>query len=151
MPTVTVENLAKMIGSESEALLSQMKEAGLSHTDVSDEVTDQDKKTLLEFLKNQQTKSTKTISLNKKTSKADLSPMGVLDFNSKKSFLMDYLLKDSSMKYIVDREKLKRDFFGDSTIKDNNKILPVYDLVALKIWLKNEMLEIDPVKLSKYK
>ena len=64
---------------------------------------------------------------------------------------MDYLLKDSSMKYIVDREKLKRDFFGDSTIKDNNKILPVYDLVALKIWLKNEMLEIDPVKLSKYK
>ena len=64
MPTVTVENLAKMIGSESEALLSQMKEAGLSHKDVSDEVTDQDKKTLLEFLKNQQTKSTKTISLN---------------------------------------------------------------------------------------
>ena len=59
MPTVTVENLAKMIGSESEALLSQMKVAGLSHTDVSDEVTDQDKKTLLEFLKNQQTKSTK--------------------------------------------------------------------------------------------
>lgn len=87
----------------------------------------------------------------KKTSKADLSPMGVLDFNSKKSFLMDYLLKDSSMKYIVDGEKLKRDFFGDSAIKDNNKILPVYDLVALKIWLKNEMLEIDPVKLSKYK
>ena len=43
----------------------------------------------------------------KKTSKADMSPMGVLDFNSKKSFLMDYLLKDSSMKYIVDREKLK--------------------------------------------
>ena len=87
----------------------------------------------------------------KKTAKADLSPMGVLDFNSKKSFLMDYLLEDSSMKYIVDREKLKRDFFGDSAIKENNKILPVYDLVALKIWLKNEMLEIDPVKLSKYR
>ena len=64
---------------------------------------------------------------------------------------MDYLLEDSSMKYIVDREKLKRDFFGDSAIKENNKILPVYDLVALKIWLKNEMLEIDPVKLSKYR
>ena len=56
MPTVTVENLAKIIGSESGALFSQMKEAGLSHTDISDEVTDQDKKTLLEFLKNQQTK-----------------------------------------------------------------------------------------------
>ena len=83
MPTVTVENLAKMIGSESEALLSQMKVAGLSHTDVSDEVTDQDKKTLLEFLKNQQTKSTKTISLNKKTSKADPVPTGTVSITRK--------------------------------------------------------------------
>ena len=83
MPTVTVENLAKMIGSESEALLSQMKEAGLSHTDISDEVTDQDKKTLLEFLKNQQTKSTKTISLNKKTSKADPVPTGTVSITRK--------------------------------------------------------------------
>ena len=83
MPTVTVENLAKMIGSESEALLSQMKEAGLSHKDVSDEVTDQDKKTLLEFLKNQQTKSTKTISLNKKTSKADPVPAGTVSITRK--------------------------------------------------------------------
>ena len=83
MPTVTVENLAKMIGSESEALLSQMKEAGLSHTDVGDEVTDQDKKTLLEFLKNQQTKSTKTISLNKKTSKADPVPTGTVSITRK--------------------------------------------------------------------
>ena len=83
MPTVTVENLAKMIGSESGALLSQMKEAGLSHTNISDEVTDQDKKTLLEFLKNQQTKSTKTISLNKKTSKADPVPTGTVSITRK--------------------------------------------------------------------
>lgn len=83
MPTVTVENLAKMIGSESGALLSQMKEAGLSHTSISDEVTDQDKKTLLEFLKNQQTKSTKTISLNKKTSKADPVPTGTVSITRK--------------------------------------------------------------------
>ena len=46
MSAVTVENLAKIIGPEGEALLSQMKEAGLSHTDVKDEVTDKDKKTL---------------------------------------------------------------------------------------------------------
>ena len=83
MPTVTVENLAKMIGSESGALLSQMKEAGLSHTNISDEVTDQDKKTLLEFLKNQQTKSTKTISLNKKASKADPVPTGTVSITRK--------------------------------------------------------------------
>ena len=67
MPSVTVENLAKIIGSESKTLLAQMKEAGLSHADVKDEVTDQDKKTLLEFLKGQQTKTSKTISLNKTT------------------------------------------------------------------------------------
>ena len=60
MSSVTVENLAKIIGSEGQALLSQMKEAGLNHTDISDEVTDQDKKTLLEFLKEQQIKSSKT-------------------------------------------------------------------------------------------
>ena len=87
----------------------------------------------------------------KKTSKADLSPMGVLDFNSKKSFLMDFLLKDKSLNNIVDSERLKKDFFGDSDINDNSKILPIYDLVALKIWLKNELLEIDPMELSKYK
>ena len=46
MSSVTVENLAKIIGSDEEALLSQMKEAGLSHTDVKDEVTDNDKKIL---------------------------------------------------------------------------------------------------------
>ena len=60
-----------------------MKEAGLSHTDISDEVTDQDKKTLLEFLKNQQTKSTKTISLNKKTSKADPVQTGTVSITRK--------------------------------------------------------------------
>ena len=38
MPSVTVESLAKIIGSDGEALLSQMKEAGLSHKDVKDEV-----------------------------------------------------------------------------------------------------------------
>ena len=51
MSAVTVENLAKIIGSKGEALLSQMKEAGLSHTDVKDEVTDKDKKILLESSK----------------------------------------------------------------------------------------------------
>jgi translation initiation factor IF-2 len=69
MSSVTVASLAKIIGSEGEALLSQMKEAGLNHSDINDEVTDQDKKTLLEFLKEQQNKSSKTISLNKTASK----------------------------------------------------------------------------------
>ena len=83
MPSVTVENLAKIIGSEGEALLSQMKEAGLSHTDVKDEVTDQDKKTLLEFLKEQQNKTSKTISLNKSATKAEPEPTGTVSITRK--------------------------------------------------------------------
>ena len=83
MPSITVENLAKIIGSEGEALLSQMKEAGLSHKDVKDEVTDQDKKTLLEFLKEQQNKSSKTISLNKSAAKAEPEPTGTVSITRK--------------------------------------------------------------------
>ena len=83
MPSVTVENLAKIIGSEGESLLSQMKEAGLSHTSIQDEVTDQDKKTLLEFLKEQQTKTTKTISLNKTPPKKEQESSGTVSITRK--------------------------------------------------------------------
>ena len=83
MSSVTVENLAKIIGSEGQALLSQMKEAGLNHTDISDEVTDQDKKTLLEFLKEQQTKSSKTISLNKTASRVVPDKQGTVSITRK--------------------------------------------------------------------
>ena len=65
MANLSIEKLATVIGSEPEILLSQIKEAGLSHSKVSEEVTDADKKILLDFLKNQQTKTSKTISLNK--------------------------------------------------------------------------------------
>ena len=83
MPSVTVENLAKIIGSEGETLLAQMKEAGLSHADVKDEVTDQDKKTLLEFLKGQQTKTSKTISLNKTSTKTEPENAGTVSITRK--------------------------------------------------------------------
>ena len=83
MPSVTVESLAKIIGSEGEALLSQMKEAGLSHKNIKDEVTDQDKKILLEFLKEQQNKSSKTISLNKSAAKAEPEPTGTVSITRK--------------------------------------------------------------------
>jgi translation initiation factor IF-2 len=83
MSSVTVASLAKIIGSEGEALLSQMKEAGLNHSDINDEVTDQDKKTLLEFLKEQQNKSSKTISLNKTVSKPDPEPQGTVSITRK--------------------------------------------------------------------
>ena len=66
MALLTVEEIAKIVGTPAEILLSQMNEAGLKHSSVSDDVSDSDKKILLEFLKNQQTKVGKTISLKKK-------------------------------------------------------------------------------------
>ena len=83
MSSVTVANLAKIIGSEGQALLSQMKEAGLTHTDINDEVTDQDKKTLLEFLKDQQSKSSKTSSLNKSSVKPEPETQGTVSITRK--------------------------------------------------------------------
>ena len=83
MAAVTVESLAKIIGSEAEVLLSQMKDAGLGHSKIADEVTDEDKKTLLEYLKNQQSKATKTISLNKTPTKAEPLPSGTVSITRK--------------------------------------------------------------------
>ena len=44
MTNLSVDKLAAVIGSSPEQLLSQMQEAGLSHANLSDEVTDLDKK-----------------------------------------------------------------------------------------------------------
>lgn len=51
MADVSVELLAETIGRPVEALLFQMKEAGLSHSKPSDIATDYDKQVLLSFLK----------------------------------------------------------------------------------------------------
>ena len=83
MAKLTIENLAKIIGTEPNTLLSQIKDSGLKHASLSDEVTDSDKKTLLEFLKNQQNKSKKTISLKKDSSETKSSPSGVVAIKRK--------------------------------------------------------------------
>ncbi len=67
MALLTVEKIANIVGTPAEMLLSQMNEAGLKQSSINDEVDDSDKKILLDFLKNQQNKTVKTISLKKKT------------------------------------------------------------------------------------
>ena len=47
----TVEQLAETVGASVERLLSQMKEAGLSHSAAEEEVSEEDKQTLLAALK----------------------------------------------------------------------------------------------------
>ena len=68
MKDISVEQLAKIVGTPEDKILLQMKEAGLSQSLSSDLVSDKDKKILLKFLKGQQNKSSKTISLKKKAS-----------------------------------------------------------------------------------
>ena len=70
MAQVTVEQLAKVVGASTERLLTQMKEAGLPHSAASQEVSDEDKQTLLQFLKRSHGESTaapRKITLKRKT------------------------------------------------------------------------------------
>ena len=71
MAQVTVDQLAEVVGASADRLLTQMKEAGLPHTASNEAVSDEDKQTLLSFLKRSHGESTKAprrITLNRKTS-----------------------------------------------------------------------------------
>ncbi len=70
MAQVTVEQLAKVVGASTERLLTQMKEAGLPHSAAEQPVSDEDKKTLLSFLKRshgEAENAPKRITLKRKT------------------------------------------------------------------------------------
>ncbi|MFK8051025.1 MAG: translation initiation factor IF-2 [Halioglobus sp.] len=71
MAQVTVHQLAEVVGAPADRLLTQMKEAGLPHTDADEAVSDEDKQTLLTYLKRSHGESTsapKRITLKRKTS-----------------------------------------------------------------------------------
>ncbi|MDH5434697.1 MAG: translation initiation factor IF-2 N-terminal domain-containing protein, partial [Gammaproteobacteria bacterium] len=51
MSEVTVEKLAKIVGAPVDKIIEQMKEAGVQVSNADDLVTDEQKKTLLAFLK----------------------------------------------------------------------------------------------------
>ena len=97
MAKLSVENLSKVVGTPVDKLLEQLKEAGMGHNSASDEVTDEDKKKLLEFLKSQQSKKTKTISLKRKTSAEDKSSNSV-EITRKKSVASSTSESDLSAK-----------------------------------------------------
>ena len=70
MAEVTVSELAKSVGASVERLLKQMAEAGLKHQGEDELVSDEEKKTLLAYLKTQHGESTeapKKITLKRKT------------------------------------------------------------------------------------
>ncbi|MGH1438782.1 MAG: translation initiation factor IF-2 [Cellvibrionaceae bacterium] len=71
MADVTVNDLAKSVGTSVDRLLGQMKDAGLSHSSADALVSDAEKKTLLSFLKashgDQEGEAPKKITLKRKT------------------------------------------------------------------------------------
>src|SRR5690554_626479 len=70
MAEVTVSQLAETVGASVDRLLKQMKEAGLAHVSADEVVSEEDKKTLLLFLKSShgETGGTpKKITLRRKT------------------------------------------------------------------------------------
>ncbi len=70
MAEVTVSELAKSVGTSVDRILTQMKQAGLSHTSENDIVSDEEKQTLLGFLKashGQSVSAPKKITLKRKT------------------------------------------------------------------------------------
>jgi translation initiation factor IF-2 len=70
MGQVTVQQLAEVVGASSERLLTQMKEAGLPHLEAEEAVSDEDKQTLLNYLKRSHGESVdapKRITLKRKT------------------------------------------------------------------------------------
>jgi translation initiation factor IF-2 len=58
MAQVTVQQLAEVVGASVERLLTQMKEAGLPHSEAAEAVSDDDKQTLLAYLKRSHGEST---------------------------------------------------------------------------------------------
>lgn len=70
MAEVTVSQLADVVGAPADTLLAQMKQAGLKHTSVEEVVSDEDKQTLLTFLKTshgEPAAAPKKITLKRKT------------------------------------------------------------------------------------
>ncbi len=70
MAQVTVQQLAEVVGASVERLLTQMKDAGLPHSDAGEAVSDEDKQTLLAYLKRSHGESAaapKRITLKRKT------------------------------------------------------------------------------------
>ena len=70
MAQVTVEQLAEVVGASVDRLLTQMKDAGLPHSESEQAVSDEDKQTLLAYLKRSHGESNeapKRITLKRKT------------------------------------------------------------------------------------
>ena len=79
-----VSQIAKVIGYSPEDLLDQIKAAGLKHASADDEISNEDKKILLNFIKSSKKSSKKTISLKKASSGKSSSKISITRLNQNK-------------------------------------------------------------------
>ncbi len=100
--------VAKAIGYSPEDLLNQIKAAGLSHKNVEDEISNEDKKILLNFIKSSKKSSKKTISLKKTSKDTSTGKISITRLNQNKKSDNSEISKDFSGTIDFDDAEKKR-------------------------------------------
>ena len=124
-----VSQIAKAIGYSPEELLLQIQAAGLSHKNAEEEINNEDKKILLNFIKSSKKASKKTISLKKTTNKASTnSKVSITRLNQNKDATSSEISKDFSGTIDFDDAERKRvsaekskEAIKDQSVEEKNK------------------------------
>ena len=124
-----VSQIAKAIGYSSEELLLQIQAAGLTHKNAEEEINNEDKKILLNFIKSSKKASKKTISLKKTTNKASTnSKVSITRLNQNKDATSSEISKDFSGTIDFDAAERKRvsaekskETIKDQSVEEKNK------------------------------
>ncbi len=124
-----VSQIAKAIGYSSEELLLQIQAAGLTHKNAEEEINNEDKKILLNFIKSSKKASKKTISLKKTTNKASAnSKVSITRLNQNKDATSSEISKDFSGTIDFDDAERKRvsaekskEAIKDQSVGEKNK------------------------------
>jgi len=124
-----VSQIAKAIGYSSEELLLQIQAAGLSHKNAEEEINNEDKKILLNFIKSSKKASKKTISLKKTTNRASTnSKVSITRLNQNKDARSSEISKDFSGTIDFDDAERKRvsaekskEAIKDQSVEEKNK------------------------------
>ena len=124
-----VSQIAKAIGYSPEELLLQIQAAGLTHKNAEEEINNEDKKILLNFIKSSKKASKKTISLKKTTNKASTnSKVSITRLNQNKDATSSEISKDFSGTIDFDDAERKRvsaekskEAIKDQSVDEKNK------------------------------
>ena len=117
-----VSQIAKVIGYSPEDLLDQIKAAGLKHASADDEISNEDKKILLNFIKSSKKSSKKTISLKKVSSGKSSSKISITRLNQNKKNENSNISQDFSGTIDFDDAEKKRLSAEKSSESKKNQI-----------------------------